>query len=104
MSLKSIPFDTYCLMSLFAFSTVPFCQEAYESEKYTMTILSAFVMFPCAQNSLPFSVVIVFTPSYMYAVWQQQPDGNLYGVHGFLSVAIVQIVSDGDAGRSQRPL
>lgn len=32
---KSVPLGMYCLMSLFAFSTAPFCHEEYESAKNT---------------------------------------------------------------------
>ena len=55
----------YFLMSLFAFSTVPFCHEASESAKYTTTLsfplmLSFLDISRCAANSHPLSVVMVF--------------------------------------------
>ena len=58
-------FGMYFLMSLFAFSTVPFCHEAYESAKYTTTLsfplmLSFLDISRCAANSHPLSVVMVF--------------------------------------------
>ena len=61
-------FGMYFLMSLFAFSTVPFCHEAYESAKYTTTLsfplmLSFFDISRCAANSHPLSVVMVFNDS-----------------------------------------
>ena len=34
MVLMLVPFGIYCLMSLFVFSTAPFCHEEYESVKY----------------------------------------------------------------------
>ena len=61
-------FGMYFLMSLFAFSTVPFCHEAYESAKYTTTLsfplmLSFLDISRCAANSHPLSVVMVFNDS-----------------------------------------
>ena len=58
----------YFPMSLFAFSTLPFCHEAYESAKYTTTLsfplmMSFFDVSRCAANSHPLSVVIVFNHS-----------------------------------------
>lgn len=58
----------YFRMSLFAFSIAPFCQEQYESAKYTLPFsrpprLSIRVISRCAANSQPLSVVIVWTNS-----------------------------------------
>ena len=50
----------YCLISLFSFSMAPFCQDAYESAKYTV-VPSAFAIFLWQANSLPLSVVMVST-------------------------------------------
>lgn len=65
MVLMSVPFGMYCLTSLFSFSTAPFCHEQYESAKYTGT--SRFlVIHSCSANSLPLSVVIVFSAFPLY--------------------------------------
>lgn len=65
IELISVPFGIYCLMSLLVFSTAPFCQEEYESVKKTGTP-SFLVIHSCAANSLPLSVVIVFSPFPLY--------------------------------------
>lgn len=57
----------YFRMSLFAFSIAPFCQEQYESAKYTLPLsrpprLSMRVISRCAANSQPLSVGVVVAP------------------------------------------
>lgn len=57
----------YFRMSLFAFSIAPFCQEQYESAKYTLPLsrpprLSIRVISRCAANSQPLSVGVVVAP------------------------------------------
>lgn len=60
MYLNVSPFLMYCRISLFAFSIAPFCHDEYGSVKQT-GVPSFCVIYSCAANYVPLSVVMVFT-------------------------------------------
>lgn len=81
----------YFRMSLFAFSIAPFCQEQYESAKYTLPLsrpprLSMRVISRCAANSQPLSVGVVVAPYFAQYCGRGHFCFNVCGGACFLSV------------------
>lgn len=81
----------YFRMSLFAFSIAPFCQEQYESAKYTLSLsrlprLSIRVISRWAANSQPLSVGVAVAPYFAQYCGRGRFCFNVCGGACFLSV------------------